>query len=73
MYQNIFIKRNKTNVEVHLWDDETGYLRFNHKSYAYLNHHQEHIVLYMVINSKKLLIGHKMIYKMEMYLNQMFH
>ena len=36
MYQNIFIKRNKTNVEVHLWDDETGYQRFNHKSYAYL-------------------------------------
>ena len=36
MYQNIFIKRNKTNVEVHLWDDETGYQRYNHKSYAYL-------------------------------------
>ena len=36
MYQNIFVKRNRTGVEVHLWDDKVGYQKFNHKSYAYL-------------------------------------
>ena len=36
MYQNIFVKRNKTGVEVHLWDDEVGYQKFQHKSYAYV-------------------------------------
>jgi len=36
MYQNIFVKRNKTGVEVHLWDDKKGYQKHNHKSYAYI-------------------------------------
>jgi len=36
MYQNIFIKRSKRSTEVHLWDSETGYEKFQYKSYAYL-------------------------------------
>jgi DNA polymerase elongation subunit (family B) len=35
MYQNIYLKRNKGNVEVHLWDDQAGYSKFNYKHYAY--------------------------------------
>ena len=35
MYQNIWVNRNQKNVEVHLWDDEVGYKKFSHKSYAY--------------------------------------
>ena len=35
MYQNIYLKRNKGNVEVHLWDDQVGYQKFNYKHYAY--------------------------------------
>ena len=29
--QNIYLKRNKGNVEVHLWDDQVGYQKFNYK------------------------------------------
>ena len=36
MYQNIYLKRNKGNVEVHLWDDQVGYQKFNYKHYAYM-------------------------------------
>ncbi len=36
MYQNIFVKRLKKGCEVHLWDDKTGYQKFNYKPYAYL-------------------------------------
>ena len=36
MYQNIYVKRTKTGSEVHLWDDKTGYSKFQYKSYAYL-------------------------------------
>ena len=36
MYQNIYLKRNKGNVEVHLWDDQVGYSKFNYKHYAYM-------------------------------------
>ena len=36
MYQNIYVKRTKTSSEVHLWDDKTGYSKFQYKSYAYL-------------------------------------
>ena len=36
MYQNIYVKRLNNGVEVHLWDDKTGYQKFQHKSYAYL-------------------------------------
>jgi hypothetical protein len=36
MYQNIYVKRTKTNSEVHLWDDKTGYSKFQYKPYAYL-------------------------------------
>ena len=36
MYQNIYVKRSKTNSEVHLWDDKTGYTKFQYKPYAYL-------------------------------------
>ena len=36
MYQNIYVKRTKTNSEVHLWDDKTGYTKFQYKPYAYL-------------------------------------
>ena len=36
MYQNIYLKRNKGNVEVHLWDDQAGYSKFNYKHYAYM-------------------------------------
>jgi len=35
-YQNIYVKRSKKNVEVHLWDDKSGYSKFNYKNYAYL-------------------------------------
>jgi DNA polymerase elongation subunit (family B) len=35
MYQNIFVKRNKRSIEVHLWDSETGYEKFQYKPYAY--------------------------------------
>ena len=35
MYQNIFVNRNKKDITVHLWDDEIGYKKFNHKTYAY--------------------------------------
>ena len=36
MYQNIYVKRTKTFSEVHLWDDKTGYSKFQYKPYAYL-------------------------------------
>ena len=36
MYQNIYVKRTKTNSEVHLWDDKVGYQKFTYKPYAYL-------------------------------------
>ena len=36
MYQNIYVKRTKTNSEVHIWDDKTGYSKFQYKPYAYL-------------------------------------
>jgi len=36
MYQNIYVKRTKTSSEVHLWDDKTGYSKFQYKPYAYL-------------------------------------
>ena len=36
MYQNIYVKRTKTNSEVHIWDDKTGYQKFQYKPYAYL-------------------------------------
>jgi len=35
-YQNIYVKRTKTNSEVHIWDDRTGYSKFQYKPYAYL-------------------------------------
>jgi DNA polymerase elongation subunit (family B) len=35
LYQNIWVNRNQKNIEVHLWDDEVGYKKFSHKSYAY--------------------------------------
>jgi len=36
LYQNIYVKRTKTSSEVHLWDDKTGYQKFQYKPYAYL-------------------------------------
>ena len=36
MYQNIYVKRTKTSSEVHLWDDQVGYQKFNYKPYAYI-------------------------------------
>ena len=36
MYQNIYVKRSKTSSEIHLWDDKTGYSKFQYKPYAYL-------------------------------------
>ena len=36
MYQNIYVKRTKTSNEIHLWDDKTGYSKFQYKPYAYL-------------------------------------
>ena len=36
MYQSIYVKRSKTSSEVHLWDDKTGYQKFQYKPYAYL-------------------------------------
>ena len=36
MYHNIFIRRNKNNTEVHLWDDKAGYQKFQYKPYAYM-------------------------------------
>ena len=36
MYQNIYVKRTKTSSEVHIWDDKTGYSKFDYKPYAYL-------------------------------------
>ena len=36
MYQNIYVKRTKTNSEVHIWDDKTGHSKFQYKPYAYL-------------------------------------
>ena len=36
MYQNIYVKRSKTSSEVHLWDDKTGYTKFQYKPYAYM-------------------------------------
>ena len=36
MYQNIYVKRTNTYSEVHLWDDKTGYSKFQYKPYAYL-------------------------------------
>ena len=36
MYQNIYVKRTKTSSEIHIWDDKTGYSKFQYKPYAYL-------------------------------------
>ena len=36
MYQNIYVKRTKTSSEVHLWDDKSGYQKFQYKPYAYI-------------------------------------
>jgi len=36
LYQNIYIKRNKTSSEIHIWDDKSGYQKFQYKPYAYL-------------------------------------
>ena len=36
MYQNIFVKRLTKGCEVHIWDDKSGYQKFNYKPYAYL-------------------------------------
>ena len=37
MYQNIFVKKNKSgSPEIHLWDDKSGYQKFQYKPYAYL-------------------------------------
>jgi len=36
MYQNIYVKRTKTSSEVHIWDDKTGYSKFQYKPYAYI-------------------------------------
>ena len=36
MYQNIYLKKSKGDVEVHLWDDQVGYQKFNYKHYAYI-------------------------------------
>jgi len=36
MYQNIYVKRTKTSNEIHLWDDKTGYSKFQYKPYAYV-------------------------------------
>ena len=36
MYQNIYVKRTKTSSEVHIWDDKTGYSKFQYKPYAYV-------------------------------------
>ena len=41
MYQNIYVKRTKTNSEVHLWDDKTGYSKFQYKPYAYLKYNND--------------------------------
>ena len=35
-YQNIYVKRTKSGNEVHLWDERTGYSKFQYKPYAYL-------------------------------------
>ena len=37
MYQNIYVKKSKTgSPEVHIWDDKNGYMKFSHKSYAFM-------------------------------------
>tara|TARA_B100001250_G_scaffold365975_1_gene347034 strand:+ start:1110 stop:3626 length:2517 start_codon:yes stop_codon:yes gene_type:complete len=37
MYQNIFVEKPKDGKPtVHIWDDKTGYQKFQYKSYAYL-------------------------------------
>ena len=37
MYQNIYVEKSKdSKPTVHLWDNKTGYSKFQSKSYAYL-------------------------------------
>ena len=37
MYQNIYVKKSKSgSPEVHIWDDKNGYMKFSHKSYAFM-------------------------------------
>ncbi len=36
MYQNIYVKRTKTGSTIHIWDDKSGYQKFQYKPYAYL-------------------------------------
>ena len=36
MYQNIFVARSKRGSEVHIWDDQVGYQKFNYKPHAYI-------------------------------------
>jgi hypothetical protein len=37
MYQNIYVEKSKDSKPiVHLWDDKTGYSKFQYKPYAYL-------------------------------------
>ena len=31
MYQNIFVARSKRGSEIHIWDDQVGYQKFNYK------------------------------------------
>ena len=38
MYQNAHIKKLKRGFEIHIWDDHTGYKKFNFKNYAYIKH-----------------------------------
>ena len=36
MYQNIFVARSKRGSEIHIWDDQVGYQKFNYKPHAYI-------------------------------------
>ena len=36
MYQNILIEKQNNRFMIHLWDDKTGYKKFQYKSYAYM-------------------------------------
>ena len=36
MYQNIHIEKQNNKFMIHLWDDKTGYKKFQYKSYAYM-------------------------------------
>ena len=37
MYQNIYVEKSKdSKPTIHLWDDKTGYQKFQYKPYAYM-------------------------------------